>query len=65
MASSLSNLIDNIAGRFHKINSTYGNDNSKCVKCKTKYKDCEYYVEYTNIKDGVLIYRYFFCNRNY
>ena len=29
----------------------------KCEKCKIKYKDCECYLEYTNTKGGLLIFK--------
>ena len=29
MASSLSNLVDNLAGRIHKTNYNYGHDDKK------------------------------------
>ena len=41
MASSLSNLVNNLAERIHKIKSKYEHDNRKCEKCGIKYKDLE------------------------
>ena len=36
MASSLSNLVDSLAERIHKIKCKYRHDNKKCRKCKIK-----------------------------
>ena len=50
MASSLSNLADNLAERILKIKCKYRHDNKKCEKCGIKYKDCEYYLENKSVK---------------
>ena len=42
MASSLSNLVDNLAERIHKI----------------KYKDCDCFLEYESINDKGVYIRY-------
>ena len=65
MASSLSNFTDNLAEEIHKIKFKYGYYNKKCKKCGLKYKDCECYLEYANVKDDFLIYKCSFCNKNY
>ena len=49
MASSLSNLVDNLAEGIHKI------------KCK----DCDYFVEYENVKDNLIKYKCLSCNKDY
>ena len=56
MASSLSNLVDILAEGIHKNKCKYRINNKKREKCGLKYKDCECYHEYTNVKDGLLIY---------
>ena len=38
MASSLSNLVDNLAEKIHKNKSEYGHDNKKCEECGIKNK---------------------------
>ena len=48
MASSLLNLVDNIAEGIHKIKGKYGHDNKKCKTSGIKYKDCVYCLKYTN-----------------
>ena len=42
MSSSLSNLVNNLAERVHKIKCKYEYDNKKCETCGIKCKDCEY-----------------------
>ena len=50
MASSLSNLIDNLAEGIHNI------------KCK----DCNWFLEYKTVKDeNVIKYKCAPCNKNY
>ena len=49
MASSLSNLDDNLAEEIHKI---------KCINC-----DC--FLEYESVKDNLIKYKCLSCNRNY
>ena len=48
MASSLSNLVDNLAEGFHKI------------KCK----DCDCFREYENVKDNLTKYECLSCNKD-
>ena len=49
MATSLSNLVDNLTEGIHKI------------KCK----DCDCFLEYESVKDNFIKYKCFSCNRNY
>ena len=50
MVSSLSNLVDNLAGGIHKI------------KCK----DSDYFFfKYENVKDNLIRNKCLFCNKNY
>ena len=39
MASSLSNLVNNLSEVIHKIKSKYGRDDKKCETCRIKYKN--------------------------
>ena len=41
IASSLYNLVGNLAEEIHKIKGKYGHDKKKREKCEIKYKDCE------------------------
>ena len=63
--NSLSNFVNNIAEGIYKIKCKYGQDNKKCEICGIKYKDCDCFVEYTNIKDSIIESKYFYCNQNY
>ena len=47
--SSLSILVHNLAEEIHKIKCEYERDNEKCETRRIKYKDCECFLEYTNI----------------
>ena len=64
MVSSLSNLFDNLSERIHKIKCKYRYYNKKCKSSAIKYKDCECCLEYTNIKDDLILYKCLCFNRN-
>ena len=49
MASSLSNLVDNLAEGINKI----------------KWKDCDCFLEYKSVKDNLIKYKRLFCNNDY
>ena len=49
MASSLSNLVNSLAERIHKI------------KCK----DCDCFLEYESVKDKLIKYKCLSCNKDY
>ena len=51
MASSLSNLINNLSEAIHEIKCKYGHDNKKYETWKVKYKYCNCFLEYTSLKD--------------
>ena len=57
MASSLSNLVNNVAGGIHKIKCKYGQDDKKCETCGIKYKVCGCCCECINIKDDLIDYK--------
>ena len=50
MASSLPNLVINLAEGIHKMKYNYEHDYKNCKMCGNNYKDRECYLEYTNIK---------------
>ena len=54
MSSSLSDIVDNLAEWINWIKSKYRLD-KKIWKIEIKYKDCEWYFEYTYIKEDLLI----------
>ena len=49
MASSLSNLVDDLAERIHK----------------TKCKDCDRFLEYKSVKDSLIKCKCLSCNKDY
>lgn len=59
MASSLSNLVNNLAKRIHR------HDNKKRKACRIKYKDCKCCLGYKRAKDNLREYKYLCCNKNY
>ena len=50
MPSLVSDFVDNLAERFHKIKCKNGHDNKKCETYRNKLKDCECCIEYTTLK---------------
>ena len=50
IASSLSNLVDNLAERIHKIKCKNEHNDMKCKTCGIKHKDCDCFLEHKNIK---------------
>ena len=65
MASSLSNLVNNVSERVHEIKCKYGHDNNKSETCGIKYKYCDCFFEYTNFKDDLKEYKCLCWNKNY
>ena len=49
IASSLSNLVDNLSEWIRKI----------------KYKDCDCFLEYESVKDNLIKYKCLSCNKDY
>ena len=51
MASSLSNLVNNLSDRIDRIKCTFIRNGKKCCKtCGIKYKYCGCFLEYINFK---------------
>ena len=65
MASSLCNLVINLAEGIHKIKCRYEHGDKKFETCRIKYKYCYYFLEYTNFKDDLIEYKCLYCNKNY
>ena len=65
MASSLSNIANNLPEGIHKINCKYGQNDKKCETCRIKWKYCESFLEYTNLKDNLTEHKCLCCNKNY
>ena len=65
MASSLSNLVNNLSEGIHRIKCKYKHDDKKCETCGIKYNYCNCFLEYTNFKDDLIEYKYLCCNKSY
>ena len=65
MAIPLLDLVDNHAEGTHKIKCKHGYENKCCKMCGIKYKDCKSSLEYTDVKDDLMLYKCLFCNRSY
>ena len=59
MASSLSNLFNNLYDGFQRIKCKLEIDDKKCKTCGTKYKYCDCFLEYPNFKDNLIEYKCF------
>ena len=51
MASSLSNLVNNLSEKIRRIKCTFRHDAKKCETCVIKYEYCNCFLEYINFKD--------------
>ena len=65
MASSLLNLVNNLAKGIQKIKCKYVHDDKKCKTCKIKYKDCNCFLQYTNFKDDLVKQKCLGFNKNH
>ena len=66
MASSLSNLVNNLAEGIYKIKRKYGHAMiKKCESCGIKCTNCEFFFENINFKDSLIEYKCLCCNKNY
>ena len=65
MASSSSNLVNNLYEGIHKRKCKHGHDYKKCEICGIKYKYCECFLEHTNFQGDLIEYKCLCCNKNY
>ena len=65
MASQLSNLVNNLSEGIQRIKCKYEHNNKKCGTCRIKYKYCDFFPEYTKIKDDLIESKSLCCNKNY
>ena len=63
MASSLSNLINNLAEEIHRIKCKNEHNNKKCERCEIKFKYC--YCFLAKFRDKLTEYKCLCCNKNY
>ena len=54
MASSLSNLVNNLSEGIHTIICKFRNDDTKCETCGIKYKYCDCFLEYTHFRGDLI-----------
>ena len=65
IASSLSNLVNNFSEGIHRIKYRYGHNDKKWETCGIKYKYCDSFVEYINLKGDLIEYKRLCCNKNH
>ena len=65
MARSLSNLVNNLSERIHRIKCKYGHNDKKCETCGITYEVCNCFLEYANLKDNLIEYKCSCRNKNY
>ena len=65
MASSLSNLVNDLSQGIHRIRWKFAHSDKKCETCEIKYKYCDYFLEYIKFKDDLMEYKCLCCNKNY
>ena len=51
MASSSSNLVNNLSEGIQIIKCKVGHHDKKCETCGVKIKYCDYFLKYTNLKE--------------
>ena len=54
MASSLSNLINNLSEGIHRMKCKYRDNDKKCETCVIQYKHSDCFLEYTIFKDDLI-----------
>ena len=63
MASSLSNLVNNLSEGILRIKCKVRHDDKKCEICGIEYKHWCCFLE--NFKDDLIEYKYLCCNKIY
>ena len=64
MASSVSNLVNNLTEEIHKIKCKNEHCNKTCETCGIKYKDFEYFFDKQTLGSFIEC-KCFCCNKNY
>ena len=65
MASSLTNLVSNLTEAIHILKRNYGHDNKKLKIYKIGYKDPECCLEFTDIRDELILCKCLCCKTKY
>ena len=63
IASSLSNLVNNLSKGIHRIKCKFRHDNKKCETCRIRYKYYDCFLKYTSFKDDLIEYKCLFCDK--
>ena len=64
MASSLSNLVNNLSEGIHRIKYKFRQNDKKYKTCGIKYKYWNYFLQCTIFKDDVIKYKCLYCNHD-
>ena len=64
MASSLSNLVNNLSEEIHRIKCKLEHDDKKFETCGIEYNNCKCFINYTSFKDDLIEYKCLTCNKN-
>ena len=54
MASSLSNLVNDLSERIHEIKCKYGHNDKKLETCRIRYKYWNWFYEHTDFRDDLI-----------
>ena len=65
MASTVSNLVNNLSEGIHKIRCKHGHVDKKYETYGIKYKSSDCFLEYINFKNDLIEYKCICCNKNY
>ena len=65
MASSVSNLVNNLSERIRRIKCKYRHDDKKFKTYGMKYMYCNCVLEYTSFKDHLIKCKCLYCNNIY
>ena len=64
MASSLSNLVNNLSEEIYRIKCKLEHHDKKCKTNGIRCKYCHCFLEYTKFKNDLIEYKCLFCNKN-
>ena len=64
MATSLSNLVNNLSKGIHRFKCNYEHDDKKCKTCGIKCKYCNCVLENKNFQDDLIECKCLYCNKN-
>ena len=65
MANSLSNLVNNLSERIHRVKCKFGYNDKKCETCGIKCKYLDGFLEFASLKDDLTEYKCLCCCKSY